>query len=123
VTVSDAAYTVPVQRLQQLQAAAAADCSKTVHAEASAWTYANAKLAEIAVNASITFLSMTLMCGITGPALCWYGIRASAFLGGFIGALVKSPSGGRNRGFRPWRWVAWLRRAGRVGCGRGVRGW
>ena len=62
--------------------------NKLGQAESAGWSYLSARAVEIAVDAVITVLASTLICGFTGPVGCAWGVRFGSFAGGFVGALA-----------------------------------
>ncbi|MFJ9149237.1 hypothetical protein ACIRP7_14435 [Streptomyces sp. NPDC102270] len=68
---------------------ATADCASKLHkATTAGWSYLTARAVEIAVDAVVTILASTLICSLTGPAGCKWGVRIASFTGGFVGALA-----------------------------------
>ncbi|MFF1305546.1 hypothetical protein [Streptomyces sp. NPDC058307] len=68
---------------------ATADCASKLHkAQTAGWSYLSARAVEIAVDAVVTILASTLICSLTGPAGCKWGVRIASFTGGFVGALA-----------------------------------
>ncbi|WP_158013125.1 hypothetical protein [Streptomyces sp. Root369] len=92
VTVQAAAYTVDAQQTKIVavkEKEAAADCVSKLHkATQAGWSYLSARAVEIAVDAVITILASALICSLTGPVGCKWGVRIASFTGGFVGALA-----------------------------------
>lgn len=90
--VQSASYTLTSQQVEVVAAKkkeATADCASKLNKAAQAgWSYISARGVEIAVDAAVTILASTLICSLTGPVGCKWGVRFASFAGGFIGALA-----------------------------------
>ncbi|WP_159038100.1 RICIN domain-containing protein [Streptomyces sp. WM6386] len=91
-TVSATSYALTTHQVATLAAKkkeAVTDCTGKLHNVAQAkWSYLSARAVEIAVDAAITILASTLICSLTGPVGCKWGVRFASFVGGFVGALA-----------------------------------
>lgn len=92
VTVQAASYSLDAQQTKIVAVKAkeaAADCVSKLHkATTAGWSYLTARAVEIAVDAVVTILASTLICSLTGPVGCKWGVRIASFTGGFVGALA-----------------------------------
>jgi hypothetical protein len=92
VTVQAASYSLDAQQTKIVAVKAkeaAADCVSKLHkATTAGWSYLTARAVEIAVDAVVTILASTLICSLTGPVGCKWGVRIASFTGGFAGALA-----------------------------------
>ncbi|MEU9171594.1 hypothetical protein AB0D34_27975 [Streptomyces sp. NPDC048420] len=91
-TVSATSYALTPHQVTVLAAKkneAVIDCKGKLHNVAQAkWSYLSARAVEIAADAVITILGSTLICSLTGPVGCKWGVRFASFVGGFVGALA-----------------------------------
>lgn len=91
-TVSPTSYALTAHQVTVLASKkkeAVTDCTGKLHKVTEAkWSYLSARAVEIAADAVITILGSTLICSLTGPAGCKWGVRFASFLGGFVGALA-----------------------------------
>ncbi|WP_405726686.1 RICIN domain-containing protein [Streptomyces sp. NBC_01537] len=92
VVVQAASYTLDTQQAKMVankKKEAAADCTSKLHkVQTAGWSYLSARAVEIAVDAVVTILASTLICSLTGPVGCKWGVRFASFTGGFVGALA-----------------------------------
>ena len=83
-----AAQTNTAQAQLQSYVTQASSCISGLHVSAATYSYLVSAMIGISAEVVVAALAGTLICALTGPAGCVWGVRAAGFLGGFVDSLT-----------------------------------
>ncbi|WP_370133082.1 hypothetical protein [Streptacidiphilus sp. EB103A] len=83
-----AAQEQAAQADMQSYVAQGSSCISGLHVTGATLSYLESALIGIAAEAVVASLAGTLICALTGPAGCVWGVRFAGFLGGFVDSLA-----------------------------------